>query len=342
MKIFLRILFVLCITSALIAAQEWQENISFSFDERDWEIGFQNSTDQSSIIEFRLKEETIENFSELVTVQVLPCHLTMTQYYKEMCQSLKNASQNRFGSKIIKSEPDSMLFEWWIDKGELAQHEWFRIIKKGNRAFILRYTTKKMDQIEKVRGVWEKKLQEAKLISTSELKNAGKFEPLKFDPKMAMHTFVDDDKTFSVVVPNNWELTVLKKSDDGTFIHIFCDPQTRSNIKFCVGKLEPAEKNLTTLQLLDEMVEVITSKFTSSKLIRIESFNFPSSSSIKSAVVGPACPFSGSQKTINFLVGIIPLDKDRYVHFNVGIETEQFEELLPIFKMIVASYKQLK
>ena len=43
------------------------------------------------------------------------------------------------------------------------QHEWYRIIVSDDDMFFVRYTTRKLDEVEVVRPIWEEKLSQAYL-----------------------------------------------------------------------------------------------------------------------------------------------------------------------------------
>jgi hypothetical protein len=143
---------------------ECEESLQFSFDNRPWKRAFENSNSQASIVEFTLKTENVDNWTELVTVQKLvPISATVENYYLEFMHNLRKAvNPEKVYSRLINKNDTSGLFEWWIDgKGPNAQHEWFKLIKTPNATLILRYTTKKLDDVEKVRGPWEKILNAA-------------------------------------------------------------------------------------------------------------------------------------------------------------------------------------
>lgn len=142
-----------------------EERLQFTFDDRQWEKGFEKQTSEASIIEFTLKGEDVNHWTELVTVQQFPkIAFTVEEYYKTFMQDLKASVQPaQVQSKIISQTPDSIFFEWWISgQTPHAQHEWFRLFKTPQSTLVLRYTTKKLNDVEKVRGTWEKILQDAK------------------------------------------------------------------------------------------------------------------------------------------------------------------------------------
>lgn len=142
------------------------EHLEFFLDLRDWKQAYKNSNDFGAIVEFTLKNETVHNWSELVTVQKLPpIEGTVDQYYRIFMDNLKSTvSPNQAYSRIIKKGDDYLFFEWWISHGIFAQHEWFKLIKSPCFTWILRYTTKNLDQVEKIRDQWEKIVDSAEVV----------------------------------------------------------------------------------------------------------------------------------------------------------------------------------
>lgn len=165
LKIFLLLLVFILWTDFIQSSEENndEEYLVFSLDTSQWKQAFKNSNEQASIVEFTLKDENVDNWSELVTVQKFPpIASSVEQYYLEFLRSLKKAvSPAQVYSRVINKKNNSLLFEWWISDGSQAQHEWFKLIETPHSTMILRYTTKKLDQVEKVRSKWEKILDDS-------------------------------------------------------------------------------------------------------------------------------------------------------------------------------------
>lgn len=163
MKIFY-FLFFLFASCFAAETKDCVELLKFTFDDRDWVPGFDQSTPEGAIIEYTLKGETVDNWSELVTVQrFVNVKANVNEYYslfiKELQKSVKPAEVH---TRVISRDAEGIFFEWWIDKGEpTAQHEWFRLFKTPESLLILRYTTKQLDDLEKTRETWEKILKRA-------------------------------------------------------------------------------------------------------------------------------------------------------------------------------------
>jgi hypothetical protein len=158
--------FLLCaatLFSCVLQANECQESLIFSYDDKKWNLGFEDSDEDSSLIEFVPQGETVNDWTEMVSVQRLQKIDNVQDYYKIFMEQLRLAvNPQKVDSKILSSSKDSLLFEWWIGPdNQEAQHEWFRLIVTPNSTLILRYTTKKLDEVEKVGPIWSKILQDA-------------------------------------------------------------------------------------------------------------------------------------------------------------------------------------
>lgn len=143
------------------------ELLKFNFDDREWVEGFNETNSDGSIIEFTLKGETVDNWSELISVQrFLNVQASVDEYYKLFIAELEKAVKpDEVHTHIISKDKNSMFFEWWVDKeSDSAQHEWFRLFKTPDSILVLRYTTKQLGEVDTVRPIWEKILKNAKVI----------------------------------------------------------------------------------------------------------------------------------------------------------------------------------
>jgi len=174
MKSILKIIFILAplllsVEFSQLNAKETVKQIQFSFDDRDWEKSFENINDGKMIMVYTLKGETVNDWTELVTVQKIPAMpITPLQFYKNFIKN-DQAKENAewLTSKIIQKGRKDIFFEWAISKGPLAEHEWLRLFKTPKETWLLKYTTKKLADVEKVRPTWEKIMHEAKITNVS-------------------------------------------------------------------------------------------------------------------------------------------------------------------------------
>lgn len=166
-KFFLLLLMTFLKTHVQCTELESCEELVFTWDIGKWKQAYKNSNDQAAIVEFTLKGENLKSWSELVTIQKFqPINSTVGEYYLIFMDTLKHTVKpDAVYSRIINENQNSLFFEWWIPSGAFAQHEWFKIMQTPSTTMILRYTTKKLDQVDKVRKVWEMIIDSATISS---------------------------------------------------------------------------------------------------------------------------------------------------------------------------------
>lgn len=139
---------------------------SLNKDGRKWRVANEETQDQMMIKQYVLEDEQPENVTELFTVtEMSDINITPPEYFSQFITELtKRYTNSKVESKIINQKTNSLLGEWWIDgkSPDNTQHEWIRIIKKGNDIAVLRYSTMQNDKMEQNRKVWESILNEAK------------------------------------------------------------------------------------------------------------------------------------------------------------------------------------
>lgn len=155
MKPSLRSLFIsaalLIGPSVLFAATDTPKGIPF--DGRSWIVGSHDANEQQAITEYVPEGETVDNWTELVTIseffglqeQVTPIQLmtSMMQMAEENCTGVKK--------NILQSEgTDSVIFEWEtqgckaeIPGGSAPEFDISRIIVGKDRIFIMQHASKK-------------------------------------------------------------------------------------------------------------------------------------------------------------------------------------------------------
>lgn len=127
-------------------------------DERKWKLGHEASDEGKLTREYVLENEDPNNWTELFSIQQFTdVPVPPANFFKLFVEGLKQAvPQNKIESRVISESPNVLLGEWWIDdKSSNDQHEWIKIFKDKDDILIVRYTTKKMNDIEAVRKKWE-------------------------------------------------------------------------------------------------------------------------------------------------------------------------------------------
>ncbi len=147
------------------SAETGKVQYSLKADSRKWKVVSEDTVSAPKVTQFILAEESPEQASELFTVvEMSDVNLTPAEYFSQFITELQKRYENaRVESKVINQQTNSVMGEWWIDglSPDNTQHEWIRILKKGNDIAVLRYSTKHTDQLEQNRKTWESILNDA-------------------------------------------------------------------------------------------------------------------------------------------------------------------------------------
>ena len=95
------------VSSTTLDVQEVPERWKFTFDSRQWQLGYQGVTNRESIREYVLQRETVEAWSELVT--------SFFTFPRPMTHRTKTDPQDR-------PEPEPALTTHWHDEPYLDHH----------------------------------------------------------------------------------------------------------------------------------------------------------------------------------------------------------------------------
>lgn len=144
------IFFTLTLLTPLSAAQF----INFSGYDKNFTFNGRAKTGEFTFVP---EKETSENWKEaLILHYVAQEKIPLEIYYHNFMVLLNKKSGSLFKSKIIKSSADSLIFEWWVDTDiPDAQHGWVKIFYTDDGLGFIRYTTKNVDLVEKIRPIWE-------------------------------------------------------------------------------------------------------------------------------------------------------------------------------------------
>lgn len=103
------------------------------------------------------KGQTSADWQEaLVIHHVSQEKIPLEIYYHNFMVLLNKKSGGLFKSKIVKSGENELIFEWWIETDiPDAQHGWVKVFYSEDGLGFMRYTTKNVDLVEKIRPIWE-------------------------------------------------------------------------------------------------------------------------------------------------------------------------------------------
>lgn len=144
------------------------EGLDFDFDERSWEQGSKLKSKKDTIIEFVLKGETIQDWTELVTVNIL-YGFQREVSAKEYMLKTRNMLTKKFPEIkwfTIYGDHHNSVYEWEIKNHPIRddQHEITRVFPGEKALYIFNYSTKKLPLSKKMRQKWIKIFKEVRLI----------------------------------------------------------------------------------------------------------------------------------------------------------------------------------
>ncbi len=157
------------------------ETVTPPFDDRDWELGYRSDEGDQVVQEYVLSGETVENWSELITVQSFfdPRDNTAPEY---MMRGVKDSTlqdcPDAMWNTIRVSETEA-LYEWRTEgcQGPVDsddQYEIDRIIKGSSGIHRIAYTTKRQPNLpETVRTEWIDRIGRAEVYLPEQTSNSG-------------------------------------------------------------------------------------------------------------------------------------------------------------------------
>ena len=142
------------------------EFVEVSLDGRGWTVGHRTTNQNSTLAEYVLPGQKVQNWEELFSIQRLhdAAKLPVRQIAENMMNSLAQQVPTR-QYRIVEEQPDSVLYEWKVPaaNGTSAQHELARLIRGKRDVHRIAFVAKRTEISSELRDRWLKILKEAKL-----------------------------------------------------------------------------------------------------------------------------------------------------------------------------------
>lgn len=163
------IFIILCCLSWLVSVAPAEERVELRFDERKWKPGFHGNRGPSVIAEYVLENENNQNWTELLTTQLLtgvPKRTKVEDFVKIAETKLRNIITGKLDWKIISTRPTEVMYEWMLVKDHLRpdEQEIVRVIKGTDGMHIIHYATRKVPMTDAARQKWIGLLNAAKVV----------------------------------------------------------------------------------------------------------------------------------------------------------------------------------
>ncbi len=134
-----------------------EEQVVVTSDQRKWHVGYETEKGGQRIKEFVLPEETLDNWTELVTVQSFPGaekRMTAKEAALRMKQQLNECPNAMW--RIIQGGDDELLYEWQtVDcPGWDNQYEVSKLVRGQTAIHRVAYANRKLPIAEETRRQW--------------------------------------------------------------------------------------------------------------------------------------------------------------------------------------------
>jgi hypothetical protein len=140
----------------LSGPQEAPERWKFNFDSRQWQLGYQEATNQGAIREYVLQGQTVEAWSELVTSLFVARNDVSIQDLFGNIKDMLSQGCPSLSLSTIEQSASSIIFEWRHKgcQGFPPQHEIKRIVQDRAGILSLAYAAKTEELSEERRRSW--------------------------------------------------------------------------------------------------------------------------------------------------------------------------------------------
>lgn len=143
------------------------DSLELYFDDRDWQLGFQDEQSGNIIMEYVLEGETVEAWSELVTAQFLGgmAGASPRDLADSMEESLYLSSDGELDWKVFDEEDDELMYEFILtdDSVHEDQHEIARVIAVDDGLFVIHYVTEGAPMSAETYEMWLDLLKKARV-----------------------------------------------------------------------------------------------------------------------------------------------------------------------------------
>lgn len=222
------------------------------------------------------------DLSEAVGCYYWPINSSITEQSGNFLKSfydlyIQNIPEVFIDNRVIFEDENSLLSELSINEKSNTCHGWSRIFKGKDTVCLVQYMTEKLDEVDKIRGIWEKRLLDAQLQKKEEVSTS----PLVVS-NLESRLFQDLNQQISLVIPNGWGLKTELFEEIDFREYLFVEPTKNLAILICT-----ADKNKTEFNAdLDLIVNEYREKMPSMKFIKNETFTIDSRTGMQKDING--------------------------------------------------------
>jgi len=146
-----------------------QENVMFPFDVKEWKIGDQAANPSQRVAKFVTRDEKIDNWTELVTMQTFKKEVAgsepLENFFKKGSDRLSTDCPSSVWNVIARGE-GSILYEWQAQncRGVAEEHEIGRFLDGKHNRFRIAYVKKVKALSPEERDKWIKLISAASIV----------------------------------------------------------------------------------------------------------------------------------------------------------------------------------
>lgn len=134
---------------------------------KEWDLGFSDSSN-GLFLEYVLKGESIEDWSELITIQKFSSNdnVQMEDYLNQFKISLQKSINGKLDFQVLKKETKDALYEFQLvdDKNQPDQYELGYILKKDSNILFFHYANKTRKMSDNNKEKWSAVLMSNQLM----------------------------------------------------------------------------------------------------------------------------------------------------------------------------------
>lgn len=133
------------------------DGVKYQLPSDCWEVSNLFENEQQMVKTYTLKEESIEKWNELVTIQkVNGLTMSPSEFFDLFIKQLETLAKGvKIQTTIFENTPTELYAEWGIKDSVENQHEWVKMNKTKNGYVILRYTTKNLEKLDQAKKTAE-------------------------------------------------------------------------------------------------------------------------------------------------------------------------------------------
>lgn len=185
-KLFVFLISTFCFVQLAFAQSVVSEFPEMQFDERSWKIGYLGTEKSRAVIEYVLNDQTIYNWTELVTIEGSFDTTDFKGILENKKVSLAKVGGDGFTWTVLEDSPTEMLVLWQFKdvSNQDNQTELIRAFAGTKGVYILHYVQKHEPLSDEKRTQWVKLLKNSNINPDSKIFNWDIISEMETNPAL--------------------------------------------------------------------------------------------------------------------------------------------------------------